>query len=211
MGKEVTSVAVNSFADFTEMHTSFLQEISNMGAGNAATSISTMITAPTDISVPAVKILSAAQAADLADMLSSRTEAYLVTLSGDIRGSLLYIIPYEFIERLVSTYFPGVSIKSRENMDDMARSMVQEMVNIASASYANNFAIMTGMMVDISVPDPDRKPSPKILAVNAPGTVNVCFINMAIEICDCKKNFNVLFFPELETIKRFMGKMGIEC
>lgn len=182
-----------------------------MGAGNAATSLSGMISAPTDISVPAVKILSAAEAGGLADILSSRTVSYLITLSGDMKGSMLFIIPYEFIERLVGTYFPGTSVKSKDDMDEMATSMVQEMVNLASAAYANNFAIMSGMMVDISVPDCTSAPSAKILAQNKAGTVNVCFINMAIEICDCKKNFNVLFFPELDTIKDFMGRIGIEC
>lgn len=204
-------VGINSFAEFTEMHTSFLQEIANMGAGNAATSLSDMIGAPTDISVPSVKILSAVEAGGLADILSARTVSYLITLSGDLKGSMLFIIPFEFIERLVGTYFPGVSVKSREDMDEMASSMVQEMVNLVSASYANNFAVISNMMVDISVPDPESKPSAKILAQNAAGTVNVCFINMSIEICDCKKNFNVLFFPELETIKDFMGRIGIEC
>ncbi len=203
-------MAVNSFADFTEMHTSFLQEIANMGAGNAATSISDMISSATDISVPTVKILPCNEAGGLADMLSSRTAAYLINLCGDLNGSVLFIIPYEFAERLVSTYFPGVSIKGSADMDEMAVSVVKEMVNISAAAYANNFAIISGMTVDISVPESVTAPSAKILAVNAPGTVNVCFINTSIEICDCKKSFNVLFFPEIETIKNFMGRLGIE-
>lgn len=202
-------MAINSFADFTEMHTSFLQEIGNMGAGNAATSLSDMISAATDISVPSVKILPCREAANLADMLSARTAAYLITLCGDLKGSILFVIPFEFAERLAGTYFPGKSIKSRDQMDEMAVSVVKEMVNIVAAAYANNFAIMSGMTVDISVPESVTAPSAEILARNAPGTVNACFINTAIEICDCKKSFNVLFFPELDTIKDFMGRIGI--
>lgn len=202
-------MAINSFADFTEMHTSFLQEIGNMGAGNAATSLSDMISAATDISVPSVKILPCREAANLADMLSARTAAYLITLCGDLKGSILFVIPFEFAERLAGTYFPGISIKSRDQMDEMAVSVVKEMVNIVAAAYANNFAIMSGMTVDISVPESVTAPSAEILAQNAPGTVNACFINTAIEICDCKKSFNVLFFPELDTIKDFMGRIGI--
>ena len=204
-------MSVNSFADFTEMHTSFLQEIGNMGAGNAATALSDMITAPTDISVPTVKIISAAEAVKLADMLSGRTAAYLITLRGDLKGSLLFIIPFAFVERLVQTYFPEASVKSKADMDDMATSMVREMVNIVAASYANNFAMISGFMVDISVPEATTSPSAGIMAQHAVGTQSLCFINNTVEIVDCKKNFNVLFFPELDTIKKFMGKIGIEC
>lgn len=204
-------MSINSFADFTEMHTSFLQEIGNMGAGNAATALSDMVTAPTDISVPTVKIVSSAEGCKLVDMLSGRTAAYLVTLCGDLKGSLLFVIPFAFVERLVQTYFPGISIKSKADMDEMATSVVREMVNIVAASYANNFAMISGFMVDISVPEATTAPSMGIMAQQLIGTQALCFINNTLEIVDCKKNFNVLFFPELETIKKFMGKIGIAC
>lgn len=204
-------MSINSFAEFTEMHTSFLQEIGNMGAGNAATALSDMVTAPTDISVPTVKIVSSAEGCKLVDMLSGRTAAYLVTLCGDLKGSLLFVIPFAFVERLVQTYFPGISIKSKADMDEMATSVVREMVNIVAASYANNFAMISGFMVDISVPEATTAPSMGIMAQQLIGTQALCFINNALEIVDCKKNFNVLFFPELETIKKFMGKIGIAC
>lgn len=204
-------MSINSFADFTEMHTSFLQEIGNMGAGNAATALSDMVTAPTDISVPTVKIVSSAEGCKLVDMLSGRTAAYLITLCGDLKGSLLFVIPFAFVERLVQTYFPGISIKSKADMDEMATSVVREMVNIVAASYANNFAMISGFMVDISVPEATTAPSMGIMAQQLIGTQALCFINNTLEIVDCKKNFNVLFFPELETIKKFMGKIGIAC
>ena len=204
-------MAVNGFGDFTEMHTSFLQEIANMGAGNAATALSTLISSATDISVPNVKIMPAAEAAALADTLSSRTAAYLITLSGDIKGSLLFVIPFAFAERLVQTYFPDVTITAKENIDEMAVSVIKEAVNIVAASYANNFAIISGMMVDISVPQAVTAPSKDIIAVNGAGSANLCFINNSIEITDCKRSFNVLFYPELSTIKKFMGTVGIPC
>ena len=202
-------MSINSFADFTEMHTSFLQEIGNMGAGNAATALSDMVTAPTDISVPTVKIVSSAEGCKLVNMLGAA--AYLITLCGDLKGSLLFVIPFAFVERLVQTYFPGISIKSKADMDEMATSVVREMVNIVAASYANNFAMISGFMVDISVPEATTAPSMGIMAQQLIGTQALCFINNTLEIVDCKKNFNVLFFPELETIKKFMGKIGIAC
>ena len=200
-------MAIGSFADFSEMHTSFLQEIANMGAGNAATSLSNMISEATDISVPTVRIISSGEACQLADMLCSRTEAYLITLSGDLKGNILFIIPYQFVSQLVGTFFPGTTVNGKEDMNDMAVSVVQEMVNIAAAAYANNFAIMSGMTVDISIPESVCTPSAKLDISDA----SACFINTSIEICSSKQSFNVLFFPEIDTIKDFMGRIGIPC
>lgn len=200
-------MALGSFAEFSEMHTSFLQEIGNMGAGNAATSLSNMISEPTDISVPNVRILSGAEASLLTDTLCSRTESYLITLSGDLKGSVLFVIPYQFINQLVGVFFPGTEVTGHSSMDEMVCSVVQEMVNISAAAYANNFAVMTGMTVDISIPENVTAPSGKIIS----GAADVCFISTSIEISSSKQSFNVLFFPELETIQDFMGRIGIPC
>lgn len=180
-----------------------------MGAGNAATALADMITAATDISVPQVRIISGREAAALTDMLCSKTAAYLIGIKGDMKGAMLFIFPFDFVGRLAGTFFPDTVVKRREDMNEMVLSVVQETVNIIAASYANNFAIMSGMTVDISVPQSTLAPSQQILA--AVGGGNVCFINNSIEICDCKKSFNVLFFPELETIKAFMSRIGVSC
>ncbi|MBQ5332660.1 MAG: chemotaxis protein CheC [Oscillospiraceae bacterium] len=203
-------MAMNSFADFGEMHRSVLQEICNMGAGNAATALSEMISSPTDISTPQVKVLAAAEAGRIADLLSRGTEAFLIKLSCDMQGAVLFIFPYAFIERLAGTFFPDTAVKGKGDMNEMISSVVRETVNICAASYANNFSIMTGMTVDISVPESTAAPSGELLKVNE-GAVNVCFVNNTVTVNDCGKSFNILFFPELNTIQDFMGRIGVEC
>lgn len=204
-------MALNSFDEFSDMHKSVLQEISNMGAGNAATALSQMISSPTDISTPQVKVNPPMLAGRVADMLSRGAEAFLIKLCGDIQGSVLFAFPYPFIERLGGTFFPGVSVKSAEDVDEMTSSVVRETVNISAAAYANSLALMSGMTVDISVPESVKAPSEAILAISAAGNSNICFVNNSIEITDCHKSFNVLFYPELVTIKNFMAKIGVEC
>ena len=204
-------MSLNSFVEMNELQKSFLEEVSSIGSGNAATAVSEIICSPTDAYAPLLRVLSAADAAAITDKLCSGTAAYLITLQEDLKGSLLFLIPYAFAERLASTYFPDMKIRSRDDIDETANSVIQETVNIVAANFANNFAMMSGMTVDISVPVPVTAPSGDILAQNAAGTVNVCFVNNTIEICDCKKMCNVLFFPELESAKYFMKKMKVEC
>lgn len=205
-------MALNSFGELNDMQKSVLQEISNMGAGNAATAVSQMISSPTDISTPQVKINPAALAGRVADMLSRDAEAYLIKLCGDMRGAVLFTFPYPYIERLAGTFFPDTSVKCADDLNDMTSSIVRETVNIAAAAYANSFALMSGLTVDISVPESVEAPSQAILdTAGGSGTVPVCFVSNSIEISDCHKAFSVLFYPELETIKSFMGKIGVEC
>lgn len=192
------------------MQISVLREISNIGAGNAATALSEMISSATDISTPQVRVLSAAEAGNIADVLSGGTEAFLIKLSCDMKGAMLFLFPYAFITRLAGTYFPDIKINGRADMNEMAESVIRETVNICAANYANNFSIMSGMTVDISVPQSVTAPSADILAVNE-GAVNVCFVNNSVSICDCGNSFSILFFPELDTIKDFMGRIGVEC
>ncbi len=128
-------MSLNSFNEFEEMHRSVLQEICNIGA---ATAVSQMISSATDISTPQVKILAPALAGKIADMHSSDSEAFLIKLCGDMLGSVLFVFPYTFISRLAETFFPGVSIQKKEDMDEMSTSAVRETVNIVSAAYANS-------------------------------------------------------------------------
>lgn len=204
-------MALNSFDEFSDMHKSVLQELSNMGAGNAATALAQMISSPTDISTPQVKINPAGLAGRVADMLSKNAETYLISLLGDVKGSVIFVFSYPFIERLAESFFPGVSIKSADDVDEMSSSVIRETVNISAAAYANSFALMSGLTVDITVPENVKVPSESILAANSAASGGVCFVNNSIEITDCHKAFNVLFYPELESIKGFMSKIGVEC
>ncbi len=202
-------MALNNFNEFNDMHKSFLQEIGNMGTANAATEISKMFSSPTDISTPQVRINPAVIAGKVADMLCANAETFRITLCGDIKGSLLFIFPYATIERLVSAFFPGTSVKCRDDMNEMTVSTVQETVNISAASYANCMALMAGLMVDISVPNAVAVPSKELAEViNSCGGA-VCSVKTTIEFTDSHSPFDVIFYPEVSSIASFMGKMGL--
>ncbi len=202
-------MALNNFNELNDMHKSFLQEIGNMGAANAATEVSNMFSSPTDISTPQVRITPAVIAGKAADMLCANTEAFHITLSGDVKGSLLFVFPYQSVERLAAPFFPDVSVKSKDDINDMTISVVRETVNIAAASFANCMALMTGFTVDISVPDHVAIPSKELSELSGGG--QVCYVKITMEFTDHPRLFDVIFYPEITTIASFMKKMGLEC
>ncbi|MCM1328727.1 MAG: chemotaxis protein CheC [Ruminococcus sp.] len=202
-------MALNNFNELNDMHKSFLQEIGNMGAANAATEVSNMFSSPTDISTPQVRVNPAMIAGRAADMLCAGAETLSITLSGDVKGSLLFVFPYNSIERLAAPFFPGTEIKSKDDINEMVTSVMRETVNIAAASYANSMALMSGFMVDISVPNSMAAPSKELAELS--GGNAVCYVKITMEFKDHPRLFDVIFYPELGTLTNFMQKMGLEC
>lgn len=200
---------VNSFADLRDIHKSVLQEIGNLGAGNAASSVSQMISAPTDISTPQVKIVSPALAGKIADTLSKDAVTYLIHLRLDVLGSLLFIFPYPFIQRLAGSFFPDVQISGPEGIDIMTTSLISETVNLSAAAYANSISTVTELTVDISTPKAVKAPSDAIFSgVEAVGS-SVCTVSNTIEILDCHKGYTALFYPEFNSVKKILDTMGM--
>ena len=204
-------MAIASFSQFTELHMSVLQEIGNMGSGGAATALADMLGKATDISVPLVKTVSITEARGLITALSGATIALLITLSGDLKGHILHVIPYKFAERVIGTYFPDVVINSANDLNDMSLSVINEMVNITSGAYANAMAQLTGMFVDISTPQRCADTASAVINELHSNDTALCFVNNTMIILDCGQKSNMLFFPELSTIQELMGKLGIVC
>lgn len=202
-------MAIGSFADLNDMHKSVLQEICNMGAGNTATSVSQMISAPTDISTPQVKILSPVLAGKVADTLCKDALAFLIQFHEDMLGALLFIFPCPFIERLANAFFPEVEVKGAGGIDPMTSSLVGETVNLSAAAYANSISLMTGMTVDISTPKEVKAPSEDILSVAGAGSPAICSVNNSIEIVDCHEAYTALFYPELNSVKAILDRLGM--
>ncbi|MBQ8568474.1 MAG: chemotaxis protein CheC [Oscillospiraceae bacterium] len=204
-------MAVENFSQFNEMHISVLQELGNMGSGGAATALATMLGSATDISVPVVRAVSLTEARNLINTLSGVTVALLITLKGDFKGYVLHLIPYKFAERVIETYFPGTVINSAADIDEMALSVVKEMVNITTGAYVNGISQLSGIFIDISTPEKYADMASEIFKNYSAGENSLYFVNNTIVIKDKDQKSNMLYFPELESAKKLMTGLGIEC
>ena len=204
-------MAFVSFAQFTELHLSVLQELGNMGSGGAATALATMLNTPTDISCPAVRNLKRQDAEKLITTLCKAAHPLLIDLSGDFAGHILHLLPYSYVNRIVGNFFPGVNIKGESDIDEMANSVINESVNITSAAYANSLAQLSGMFVDISTPSFDGKSLSKIFSGYSPQETASLFVNNTMIIKDVNQTANMVFFPEIKSVCKMIEKMGIPC
>ena len=123
-----------------------LKEVSNIGAGNAATALSMMIGKKVDMTVPSVNIIR------LDDIVQENGEVEVagtvVRVLGDIAGNILLVFEKQTAENVIEKL-----VGSKQSPEsEMGSSVLCEIANIISASYMNAIAQLTNLAIAPSVP-----------------------------------------------------------
>lgn len=123
-----------------------LKEVSNIGAGNAATALSMLLGKKIDMTVPAVNVVRLEDV--VAEDGESEVAGTVVRVLGDIAGNILLVFLSETAGNIIAKL-----VGSNEAPDsEMGNSVLCEIANIISASYMNSIAQLTGLAIAPSVP-----------------------------------------------------------
>jgi chemotaxis protein CheC len=136
-----------SVNDFSSFQLDALREISNIGVGNAVTSLSQILNQKVDITIPNVNIISFD---DMFTKVSSEevVAGVVVRMLGDTPGNILFIFETESAQNLIKVLVG----QTQEITSDMGSSVLCEIGNIISASYMNAIAKFTNLSMIASVP-----------------------------------------------------------
>jgi chemotaxis protein CheC len=134
------------YSNLSALQLDALKEVSNIGAGNAATALSVMIGRKVDMTVPAVNIVR------LEDIVEENGECEVagtvVRVLGDIAGNILLVFEKPTAENIIEKL-----VGSRQSPEsEMGSSVLCEIANIISASYMNSIAQLTDLAILPSVP-----------------------------------------------------------
>ncbi|BCZ48643.1 CheY-P-specific phosphatase CheC [Clostridium gelidum] len=134
------------YSNLSALQLDALKEVSNIGAGNAATALSMMIGRKVDMTVPAVNIIK------LDDIVQENGEVEVagtvVRVLGDIAGNILLVFEKSTAENVIEKL-----VGSRQSPEsEMGSSVLCEIANIISASYMNAIAQLTNLAIAPSVP-----------------------------------------------------------
>lgn len=108
----------------------------------------------------------------------------------------------------------GTDIHGFKELDEVALSAFKELANIMAASYVNAIASMTGMRIDLTVPDLCIDMLGAILSVPA-----IHYANISDKIILIEGEFNgqdtrsanhVLLLPDVDSLEKTMTALGIE-
>jgi len=142
---------------FLEKMTTFqlgvLQEIGNIGAGNAATALSTLLNRKIDMKVPSVNILSFEEMMEAAGGSETVVASVFLRLEGEAPGSMFFILPLSQAEFFIHQVTAEVSFSfNNPPYSEIALSALQEVGNILSGSYLSALSDFTGLTLLPSVP-----------------------------------------------------------
>ena len=134
------------YANLTGVQLDALKEVSNIGAGNAATALSMLISKKIDMTVPAVNVVKLEDV--VAEDGESEVTGTVVRVLGDISGNILLVFLKNTAQNIIKKL-----VGSNEALEsEMGVSVLCEIANIISASYMNSIAQITGLAIAPSVP-----------------------------------------------------------
>ncbi|MBC7544342.1 MAG: chemotaxis protein CheC [Candidatus Sericytochromatia bacterium] len=111
-----------------------LKEIGNIGASQAATSLSVMVGATIRLEVPEVHVVPINAVADILGGPEKVMVGVYQAMTGEAEGHILFLLPHDRAEYLLSMMLK-TEVDITAGIDEMAQSALTEIGNILSSSY----------------------------------------------------------------------------
>lgn len=204
----------NSIDELDDMHVDVLTELGNIGSGNAATALASLMNTEININVPHVRILGFNDVADYVGGPENVVLGVLIKLSGDVDGMILYVFNDNLIRNVLKVFF-GKDYTSVSELDEMDMSALNEIGNIMASSYVNALSSMTSLTIDVSVPSMCVDMAGAILSVPsiefAQVGNKVLFIDDSFSIGENsdKVKSNMILVPEMDSLNKIFERLGI--
>lgn len=128
-----------------------LKEVGNIGAGHAATALSTLLSKPVDMTVPSVRLVPFESIAESVGGDEQIVLAVFLRVLGDAPGNMFFIMDTASAKNLLRS-MAGMDITSYEEFSEMEYSALGEIGNILVGSYVSSLADFTGLSLSPTVP-----------------------------------------------------------
>ena len=155
-----------NISDLNNLHIDVLREIGNIGAGNAATALASMLGRKVDMEVPKVRIVEFKYVSDILGGAEMTVVGILLSVYGDIKGNILFVLQIDAAHLLVNILL-GKPLENRDNFNELELSALKEIGNILTGSYISALSGLTGLDIKPSVPNMAIDMAGAILSVPA--------------------------------------------
>lgn len=199
---------------FDAMEFDVLTEIGNIGAGNATTALSQMINAKVDMFVPKVEMLAFKDLAEIIGGAETLVTGIMLTLEGDIVGSMLFILENTAAHHLVSQMMgTGGGSPADESFTEVELSALTEIGNIISGAYLTAISKLTNLHIIPTVPSLAVDMAGAILSVPAIefGKLGdkALLIQSQFRDMDVDISGYFILIPTLESYSRILKSLGM--
>lgn len=139
--------------NLSHIHIDALREIGNIGAGNAASSMASLINQRVHMDVPSVNIVTFDEMMDMVGGSEELIVAMFFKIYGDVPGSVYFMLSIEEAEQLISHIVLDVPLNLRSQQpNDLALSALKEVGNIITGSYISALSDFINVNMQTSVP-----------------------------------------------------------
>lgn len=205
-------MAIQSLNDLNAMHLDVLTEIGNIGSGNAATALATLVNTVVDIEVPTIRLIDFSEVSEYVGDKDTTAVGMGVMLEGDVQGMMLQVMQLNFVQKLVNTFYPK-DLKSIDDIVEMDMSVLKEASNITTAAYVNSLASMTGLFINISPPTDYTDTIDNILKIPASNFSSIgkqaLFIDEKLTVGGTEVKSSMILVLEVDSLKTLFDKFNI--
>lgn len=195
------------------MEQDVFKEIGNIGAAHAATALSTLLGQPVDIEVPSADLQPFSTIIDRVGGAEAYTAGALLRFTGDIKASLLFLMPLPDAEKLISQLMQQ-PFRFFSDQHQMGVSAWEEIGNILIGAYARSISDWLDLSVHVTVPASAFDMVGAILEVALLESTK--FGNMAVYI-DTRLsslgndlNGHLLLLPEADAFATVFNRLGVD-
>jgi chemotaxis protein CheC len=184
-----------------------IQELGNIGAAHAATTLSQMLGSTIEMSVPAIKIVDLAQLGDYMGEESAAMVAF--ELQGDIPhgGYILFYITRESAVRMTNTML-GLTEINRP-LSEMDESALLEVGNIMVSAFLDATAELLGFVMLPSPPaltiDMAHAAMQSLIAQMQEETNEVLLFSTELMCEEYKIDSDIIMMPERSTLEKIIA------
>ncbi|ACB61307.1 CheC, inhibitor of MCP methylation [Exiguobacterium sibiricum 255-15] len=133
------------------MEQDVFREIGNIGAAHAATALSTLLGQPIEIAVPSAELEGFTTIIERVGGAEAYTAGALLRFSGDIKASLLFLMPLHDAEKLISQLLQQ-PFQFFSDHHALGVSAWEEIGNILIGAYARAISDWLDLSVHVTVP-----------------------------------------------------------
>jgi chemotaxis protein CheC len=142
-----------SFEQINDSYMDILKELGNIGAGNAATSLSEILNRRIDMSVPKARIVGFNELERIIGPEDFLVAATYLEFTGDIQGTIMFVLSRDSAKNLLLLLM-GYEVSSEEGdvFSEFEVSALQEVGNILAGAYLGAVSRFTKLTMKLSVP-----------------------------------------------------------
>lgn len=140
-----------SLVEINEKYVDVLQELGNIGAGNATTAIASMLSIRVNMNVPKVELLEVSKLGVAICPEDEIIVGIFLEIQMDIEGSMMFLMRLDSAQYLVNKLMMRDASYQGE-FDEMDLSALKEIGNIIAGSYLSALSTMTNLVISPSIP-----------------------------------------------------------